>query len=63
MEGIKRWWIDHKFPWFGINPFKGLVIDDEQDESLLLASALEENPKHNNGMPKNVVRIDKLFDL
>ena len=39
------------------------VIDDEQHEALLQASASKEKPKHSNGMPKNIVRLDKLFDL
>ena len=43
--------------------FKGSVIDDEQHESLLQASASEEKPKHSNTMPKNIVRLEKLFDL
>ena len=43
--------------------FKGLVIDDEQHEALLQASTLEEKPKHSNIMPKNIVRLEKLFDL
>ena len=43
--------------------FKGSVIDDEQHEALLQASALEETPKHSNGMPKIIVRLEKLFDL
>ena len=43
--------------------FKGLVIDNEQRESLLQDSSSEENPGHSNGMPKNIIRLDKLFDL
>ena len=43
--------------------FKGLVIDDEQHESLLKASNLEEKPEHSNGMPKNIIRLEKLFKL
>ena len=43
--------------------FKGLVIDDEQHESLLQASASEEKPKQSSTMPKNIVRLEKLFDL
>jgi hypothetical protein len=42
---------------------KGSVIDDEQHEALLQASASKENPEHSNGMPKNIVRMEKLFDL
>ena len=43
--------------------FKGSVIDNEQHESLLQASTSEEKPEHNNGMPKNIVRLEKLFNL
>ena len=43
--------------------FKGLVIDDEQHESFLQASALEDKPEHSNGMPKNIIKLEKLFDL
>ena len=43
--------------------FKGLVIDNEQRETILQASASEEMPKHSNGMPKNIVRMEKLFNL
>jgi len=43
--------------------FKGSVIDDEQHEALLQALASKENPKHSNGMPKNIVRMEKLFDI
>ena len=43
--------------------FTGLVIDDEQHEALLQASSLEEKIEHSNTMPKNIVRLEKLFDL
>ena len=43
--------------------FKGSVIDDEQHEALLQASASKEKPEHNNIIPKNIVRLEKLFDL
>jgi hypothetical protein len=43
--------------------FKGPVIDDEQHEALLQGSALEEKPEHSNITPKNIVRLEKLFDL
>ena len=43
--------------------FKGSIIYDEQHEALLQASASEENPEHCNGMPKNIVRLETLFDL
>ena len=43
--------------------FKGPIIDDEQHESLLQASASEEKPEHSNIMPKNIVRLEKLFNL
>ena len=43
--------------------FKGSVIDDEQHEDLLQASASKENPEHSNGMPKNIIMLEKLFNL
>ena len=43
--------------------FKGLVIDNEQHEALLQASASKEKPEHSNTMPKNIVKLEKLFDL
>ena len=43
--------------------FKGSIIDDEQHEALLQASTWEEKPEHSNTMPKNIVRLEKLFDL
>ena len=43
--------------------FKGSAIDDKQHEALLQALALEEKPKHSNIIPKNIVRLEKLFDL
>ena len=43
--------------------FKGLIIDDEQHESLLQASTSEDKPEYNNTMPKNIVRLEKLFDI
>ena len=43
--------------------FKGSVIDDEHHEDLLQASTSKVKPEHNNGMPKNIVRMEKLFDL
>ena len=43
--------------------FKGSVIDDEQHESLLQSSTLEENHEHSNGIPKNIIRLDKMFYL
>ena len=43
--------------------FKGLVIDDEQHEALLQDSTSEEKTKHSSEMPKNIVRLEKLFDL
>ena len=39
------------------------VIDDEQHESLLQASIWEEKAERSNKMPKNIVRLEKLFDL
>ena len=43
--------------------FKGLIIDDEHHEALLQASTLEDKPKYNNIIPKNIIRMEKLFDL
>ena len=43
--------------------FKGSVIDDEQHEALLQASASKEKLEHSNGMSKNIIRLEKLFDL
>ena len=43
--------------------FKGSVIDDEKHEALLQDSASKEKSEHSNGMPKNIVRLEKLFDL
>ena len=43
--------------------FKGSVIDNEQHETLLQASALEEKHEHSNIMAKNIVRLEKLFYL
>ena len=43
--------------------FKGSVIDDEHHESLLQTSTLEEKHEHCNTMPKNIVRLEKLFNL
>ena len=43
--------------------FKGSIIDYEQHEALLQASTLEEKPKNSNGMPKNIIKMEKLFDL
>ena len=40
-----------------------MVIDDEQHEGLLQASTLEENLEHSNGMPKNIIKLEKLFNL
>ena len=43
--------------------FKGSVIDDEQHECLFQASTSKENPEHSNGIPKNIIILDKLFDI
>ena len=43
--------------------FRGLIIDGEQHESLLQASTSEDEPEYNNTMPKNIVKLDKLFYL
>ena len=43
--------------------FKGLIIDEEQHEDLLKASASEDKLECSNVMPKNIIRMDKLFEL
>jgi len=43
--------------------FKGSFIDEEQHEALLQASASEEKSEHSNIILKNIVRLEKLFDL
>jgi hypothetical protein len=43
--------------------FKGSIIDDEQHEALLQASSSEDKLEYSNVMPKNIIRMDKLFDL
>ena len=43
--------------------FKGSVIDDEQHDALLQASTSEEKPENSNGMPKNIIKLEKLFNL
>ena len=40
-----------------------LIIDDEQHEALLQASASKDKLEYNNTMPKNIVRLEKLFDI
>ena len=43
--------------------FKGSIINDEQHESLLQASPSEDKLEYSNVMPKNIIRLEKLFDL
>ena len=43
--------------------FKGSVIDYEHHEALLQASTSKEKPEHSNGMHKNIIRLEKLFNL
>jgi hypothetical protein len=43
--------------------FRGSVIYTEQHETLLQALALEDKPEYSNIMPKNIIRLEKLFDL
>ena len=43
--------------------FKGSFIDDEQHKALLQASTSKEKPEHRNRMPKNIVKMEKLFDI
>ena len=39
------------------------MIDDEQQESLLQASTLEDKPEFSNPIPNNIVRLEKYFNL
>ena len=41
--------------------FKGSVIDDEQHEALLQDLASKDKPEYSNGMPINIIRLEKLF--
>ena len=43
--------------------FKGSIIDDEEHEAILQASASEDKLEYSNVMPKNIIRLGKLFDL
>ena len=43
--------------------FNGSVIEDEQHESLLQASSLEDNIEYRNIIPKNIIELEKLFHL
>lgn len=43
--------------------FKGSIIDDEQHEAFVQDSALEDKPKYRNVMPKNIIKIEKIFNL
>ena len=43
--------------------FMRSIIDDEHHEALLQASASENNPKYRNFIAKNIIRLEKLFDL
>ena len=44
--------------------FKGSVIDDEQHEALVQASASKENTEHSNKMPKkSIIMLEKLVNL
>ena len=40
-----------------------MVIDDEQHEALLQDLASKDNHEYNNIMPKNIIRLEKVFDL
>ena len=41
--------------------FKGSIIDDEQHEALLQASASEDKIKYRNIMPKNIIGLERLI--
>jgi hypothetical protein len=43
--------------------FKGSIIDDEQHEALIQPSASEDKYEYRNIMPKNIIKLEKLFDL
>ena len=43
--------------------FKGSIIDGEQHETLLQASTSKDNLECRNIMPKNIIRLKKLFDM
>ena len=43
--------------------FKGSVIYEEQHKYIIQALASEKNLEHSNVMPKNIIRLEKLFDL
>ena len=43
--------------------FMGSVISDEQHESLIHDSTLEDNPEYCNTMLKNIIKLEKIFDL
>jgi hypothetical protein len=43
--------------------FKGSIISNEQHEALLQDSASEDTPEYSNVIPKNIIRLEKLFDL
>ena len=43
--------------------FKGSVIDYEKHEALLQALASEEKLENSNGIPKNIIEMEKPFDL
>ena len=40
-----------------------MTIGDEKHEALLQASTSEDKPKYSNVMPKNIIKLEKLFDL
>ena len=42
--------------------FKGSVIDDEQHEDLLQDLVSKDKLEYSDGMPKNIIRLEKLFD-
>ena len=67
-NNIINWWIFDDDPQIKDfihlkDTFKGSVIDDEQHESLLQASTSEDKLEFYNPNPKNIVGLDKYFDL
>ena len=43
--------------------FKGSIIDDEQHEALIQDSTSEYKPEYRNVIPKNIIMLEKLFDI
>ena len=43
--------------------FRGLVIEDEHHEAIIQSSCAEDNLEYSNTMPKNIIKLDRLFNL